>query len=310
MKNWTIGRVIFLISSPLFAQQHDLHLLDSLFPNLSYHLDTDSLAELSMRRGEPPIVYFKDSMIIGCYQPVKVKPVFSLSIGHQFLFEEFEEYNSFIKEEKVSTFKIVLYAVEKTNDRQDSLLLNALQEYCIYGQTNYFFQSKDYILFNYAYAINGEGVVRYFRELGFWNTIENRLVKNLNNNASLAAKTVLPLPNDNLFHKAEIIKGKFLSSSGGLPSKKVKTPNGELHITGLPSTSHTFMNLKNGNRGVVIKNYNQPVANHYRHSSKWFMDNHYIYVYNQTDGFKTFRIHNQNILMHISENYGFSRVLD
>jgi len=308
---YLIIAICILLEMPSAAANHgNLHLLDSLPTNFTYRIDTDSMAVLSRRRGEPPVTYTQEAIQIGCYHPVQVKPAFSLSIGHEFLFDDIEEYHLLINKTKTSKFKMILYAVKKENPQKDSLLLNALEDYCIYGQQNYYFQTNDYILFNYAYATNSGGIVEGLRRVGIWNLVENRLKNNLNAGASFEAKTQLPTANKNPFHQKKIISGKYLWKSGGLPNRKVKTQDGESHISELPATAHTYLHLKKNGKGSTIKNYHEKKSNHYKYKVRWFMDNLYVYIYESGYHFRAYRIHNENVLMQLSEEYGFSRIVN
>ena len=83
------------------AQSPVGHLLDSLPSNFSYQVTTDSFAKMDFNTSTSPIAYFQGKMTIGCYKPVEVQPSFSIEIGHLFLFEDIEEFNFFINEDKV-----------------------------------------------------------------------------------------------------------------------------------------------------------------------------------------------------------------
>ena len=294
------------------VEQQTIHLIDSLPTNFSYQVDTDSFPQLHFKRDMPPITYFQNEMTIGCYQPVQIKPLFSITIGHQFLFEAIDEYSLFINKKKTSNFKLILYAVKKEHSEKDSLLINAIEDYCIYGQSNYIIQSDDYILFTYV-SSNASSVVRNLHKMGMGRLIEERLIKNLNDGASFETKTQLPNPINNPYHKKAFIKGEFLWQSGGMPALATKTPDNEIHVSGLPHTSHSYLRLGKNNKALLIKNYNLPKSNHDKYKCRWFMDNTYIYVYESSfNRWETYRTHNENVLMHISEKtwiYSYVRLI-
>jgi hypothetical protein len=301
IKNLIIGIYIVFFLPAGWAQNTDLHILDSLPTNFTYHVDIDSFAEMGRSINQPPIVYFKGKKKIGCYQPVEVQPVFSLSIGHQFLFEDFKDYSLLKAGKKTSHFRIILYAVKKQHNEQDSLLINALAEYCIYGQSNYVTQSKDYILFTYLFAGHAEMLIDRFRKMGFWDLIEGQLIKNLNTGGSIQAKTLFPQKVNNPFHKEELIKGKYLWVKEKLPFNTQS------------SKTHTYLRLKNHRKATIITNYNQPKSNHFKYKGQWYMDDVYLYIYHPNysyNGLRVFRMHDENTLMHISGKYGFLRVKD
>ena len=73
-------------------------------------------------------------------------------------------------------YSMQMYAVKRNNYMEDEKIINALDYYCYYGQGNYYFMSKEYILF--TYTISGDYLVH--ADLERMAKIENQLVKNLN----------------------------------------------------------------------------------------------------------------------------------
>lgn len=310
MKHSIIIICLFFSAFSIQAQNQVAHLLDSLPTNFSYQVNADSFPEMKWRRDAASTAYFQGEKTIGCLKPVQSQPLFSISIGHPFLFKETDKFNFSPKKEGLSDFGITLYAVKKEHSQKDSLLMQALREYCTYGQRNYVTESDNFILFTYMYAINTEGIVRNFKKIGLWNKIEKHLIQNLNAGASYETKTQKPISINNSYHKKSIISGKFLWQSGGLPSRKIKTDNGETHISGSPATSHSYLRLSKNGKGRLIRNYHEKKSNHYKYKCRWYMDNTYIYVYTNDYELNILKIHNKNVLMHISEKYGFSRIVD
>ena len=73
-------------------------------------------------------------------------------------------------------YSMQMYAVKRNDYMEDEKIINALDYYCYYGQVNYYFMSKEYILF--TYTISGDYLVH--ADLERMAKIENQLVKNLN----------------------------------------------------------------------------------------------------------------------------------
>ena len=289
----------------------DIHLLDGLPANFSYQLNSDSIAIFSNKRNIPRLTYAEKKMTIGCNNPVQIEALFSIVIEHQFLFEDAEVFDFFIKNKKASEYKLILYGVKKENKEQDALLLSALSEYCAYGQAEYAFQSEEFILFTYSPAMNSAGAIIHLKQLGFWNMIEPKLKENLNSGASFETKTQLPISVTNPYHKKSFIKGEFISGKIETLSDKVKTEDDETHTSNTRPISHAYLKLKN-NSSTWINDFDpvkrQKVKYFYKYKCTWFMDNMYVYVYNPKLNIKAFRIQNENTLIHISEKYGFSRL--
>ena len=286
--------IYILLCIPSFSivnEREELHILASLPTNFSYQVDSDSIAILNNRRDMPRITYTNEEITIGCYHPVKVKPLFSLSIGHQFLFEGIQEFDLFVNEKKISDYRLIFYGIKKENHEKDSLLLNALNEYCIYGQLEYIFQSDEFILFTYSFATNSRGTVNYLEKLGFWEKIETNLKNNLNEGASFKTKVQSPVSVKNSYHKEDIVKGKFIWESGNAPA-----------------IFQTYLELNDNNKSVWISNYNQPKSSWNKYDYLWFMDNTYIYVFKYQSDCKIFRIEDENTLINIDEEYKFSRM--
>ena len=47
-------------------------------------------------------------------------------------------------------YSMQMYAVKRNDYMEDEKIINALDYYCYYGQVNYYFMSKEYILFTYT----------------------------------------------------------------------------------------------------------------------------------------------------------------
>ncbi len=69
-----------------------------------------------------------------------------------------------------------LYVIQRINYIEDEKIINALDYYCYYGQHNYYFMSKDYLVFTYSRA--GDALAN--KDLDKMALVENQLVKNLN----------------------------------------------------------------------------------------------------------------------------------
>ncbi len=72
--------------------------------------------------------------------------------------------------------KLHLYAVKRINFIEDEKIINALDYYCHYGQSNYYFLSNDYIFF--TYSIGGDALLH--KDAERMAKFEMQFVKNIN----------------------------------------------------------------------------------------------------------------------------------
>jgi hypothetical protein len=285
--------------STINAQSPVGHLLDSLPSNFSYQVTTDSFAKIDFNTSASPITYFQGKMTIGCYKPLEIQPLFSIEIGHSFLFESIEEFNFFINEDNIDNFRLIFYAVQKEHSKKDSLLLQELAEYCTYGQHNYVIQSDDFILFTYMEASDMRLLTYNLEKIGLWNQIEKRLINNLNSGTSFQTKTQKPNSTNTPFHQKDIISGEFLWQSR-LPSSKIEISSS--------ATSPTYLKLDKNGKGLVINNYHKKESSQYKYECNWSMDNLYIYIHAKHHQMQVLKIHNENTLIDINQKSSFNRM--
>lgn len=109
-----------------------------------------------------------DSLSIGCRTGVETKilPDFRLTI---------EEKNKF-NENQYSGVDLFGIRLEKIQDKKR--LIAAIDEYCIYGWANYYFESNDFLIFSYSfrsfYFIQGQ------RDNQKWQELEDDIKNALN----------------------------------------------------------------------------------------------------------------------------------
>lgn len=152
----------FVLSSSLsVAQLNERMLKQDLSKDYRYKLTESKFFKQVPDQKKEMI---KDSIALGCSEKTSER------VEIEFMFS--------IRKKRTSKKKAMhLYAVKRSDYRNDEIIINALDLYCSYGQKNYYFLSKKYILF--TYVIGGNSLTDSDpKELG---KIENQLVKNLNN---------------------------------------------------------------------------------------------------------------------------------
>ena len=257
-----------LVPVSVFAQSNNPHVLDSLPPNFSYRLDTDSFVLSNVFRSKE-ITPANQKVTLGCYNSVDVKLAFSITITHPFLFS----YNDWLPPLNNEDRQLILYAVKKSTEIPDTNIIKALDDYCFYGQANYYFQSKDYILFSYAYSINSQGQIENLNQTSLWRKIESQVRKNLDSDYSIAPKTKEITKSNNPSHSANIIRGKYTYCELGLPPKP-GIPAGHNHCSML-------VNLKKNGRATARFIEVKKVWKKARW--EWYVDTQYVYI-NKKDG--------------------------
>ena len=267
MKKRTVLTAIWvfnlLVPVSVFAQGNNPHVLDSLPPNFSYRLDMDSFV-LSNAFRSKEITPASQKVTLGCYNSVDVNLAFSITIIHPFLFS----YNDWLQPKYEESEELILYAVKKSTEIPDSTIIKALDDYCVYGQANYYFQSKDYILFLYAYSINSQGQIENLNQTSHWRKIETQVRKNLDSDYSIAPKTIEIAKSNNPSHSANIIRGKYTYCQLGLPPKP-----------GIPASQNhcsIVVNLKKN--GCATARFIEEKKVWRKANWAWYMDTHYVYI--------------------------------
>ena len=278
--------LITLLSASLsiIAQTPTLHLLDSLPDNFSYHLSTSALHKLKDGPKSLKTTYFNDSLVIGCIKPLKVKPEFSLAIDHSFLFSE--NWDSL----KSIGFKLILYAIKKTNLKRDSIFLQAHNEYCVYGQANYAFLSRDYIVFTYN-TINTAGIIGHLKKMDLWPLIEQTIIHNLDSQCTINSRKTKATTVEDIKKRDRGFAGSYEQYSTPLPDNTV-------------FKGSKLLTLKKNYTLEETVNYNQPKSSHYHYKGKWITDSRFLYINVEGWGAKAFKIIGNETFIHPDGRYG------
>lgn len=280
MKKYSIHLFFVLAAiAPLtiFAQPL-VQLLDSMPPGFRYQVFTDSIPVWDISTGEYDHFIPGDSMALGCRSHSKFKIDFALSIGHPFLFDfsipSTVQGRAAFQEDKI----LPVFAVKKADPVSDSILTDALNQYCFYGQANCVFESDRYILFTYATSINTDGMVNSLRQIGLWQQIENRLVGNLDSGAVIRAS--IQEASKSTLGRREV--GKLLAGayehSSGFPGRTIKHGDGsESHLMPM-TTGHTELQLKRNGKYKMKDWMNRSQSKPVKTKGFWVYDGYYIYI--------------------------------
>lgn len=109
-----------------------------------------------------------DSLLIGCNANLRTKvlPNFKLKIE-----EKNKQFN-----DKPSG--VDLYGIKFKNIKDKKKLIKALDEYCVYGWANYYFESSEFLIF--SYSMRSYYFIQDRRKNETWQEIENSIKKALN----------------------------------------------------------------------------------------------------------------------------------
>ena len=284
-----------LFYSSLYAQKIDF--LEAFPDYFDYQLRVDSIAQLEHKQLKNRIIYTENTLHIGCQPGLEVKPIFSLSLSQETIYETIPSH--FEKAEggtHIPGFQFILYAWPKVNATQDSLVRLALDEYCIYGQHNYLKETSKYFIFSYHFAMNGGGHVKYLSDMGLWLKFEQALEQALEKGA----------PQHNELYPAHSLKPKDRYSLKELAGDFIWVHRDSIDLNQLktdrpfsPNEEASVRKLEINSRGKgrMIANYNQDRSNWFRDKIKVWLDRDLLFIDVEGWGLSAYWIYNENCLV-------------
>lgn len=297
IRNLILISVLSLTYSSLSAQKVDF--LEAFPDYFDYELRVDSIAQLEHKQSKNRIIYTEKTIHIGCQPGLEVKPLFSLSLSQETIYETIPSH--FEKAEgstHIQGFQFILYAWPKANPFQDSLVRLALNEYCIYGQHNYLKETSKYFIFSYHFAMNGGGHVKYLYDMGLWLDFEQALEKALDKGA----------PQHNEFYPAHSLKPSDHYSLKKLAGDFIWVHRDSLdlnqHNLGRPfrpneEAAVRKLEINSRGKGRMIANYNQNRSHWYKDKIKVHLDHDMLFIDVEGWGLSAYRIYNENCLIDI-----------
>lgn len=264
-------------------------------PYFDYQIVKNSRAHLELKDGDYQLLFKEAQFEVGCRQPAAVNIAFSFILKQAFLFEDYNRYLEEDDEPYPSGFQLILYGVAKQNLKADSLLKASLADYCVYGQHNYVYETKDYILFTYQYAFNGGGNIAQLSNLGLWSPVLESLEE------ALEEKKIQSFESP-AFSNAQLMapnfdwEGKYWMISN---DRVADNPNPEeLKKLALQrDISPAQLKLKSRHRGQWIANFNQERSNWFKDKARWWRAGNLVFVLVEGWNLKVFRILDEGLLL-------------
>ena len=294
--------ITMLLSNYLSSQQNTL---PPLPPYFDYTLRTDSLLVLESNQDQYYLESKAPRLNIGCLGPIEISVAFSLSLSNEFLYYQYPNHFSALEgyDKAQPGFRFIIYGVAKQDPTWDSLLRVRLEDYCIYGQHNHYFQSREYHLFTYAHAMNGGGLVTRLVDLGLWSEFQQALVHWLDHielhpfNLPALSEAELVAPDFDWRGAYLMYPRAFVNELSDLSLLEKIKPDQE--------KSPRLLKLRSNHRARSISNYNQPKGNWYRDKARWWRHQNLLYVWVEGWGLQAYRILAPGVLLNLEHHFAF-----
>ena len=276
-------------------------------PHFNYTLRTDSLATIDANEEGFYIEYQSKDLSIGCYGSLDIEADFSLILEHPFLYRTYLEYmNEAEVHPFLKNYALILHGVKRQGGEWDSLFRARLNDYCVYGQHNYLYASKDYFIFTYQYTFNGSGGIRHLQNLGLAAPMLQALSQALETK-ELQNEEFLALDNTSLIAADFNFQGDYLMITGD--RIKAGMPLEDIWALELKQeTSPRKLELKSRNRARSISNYNQDRSNWFRDKARWWRYQNFIFVWVEGWKLKAYAIEDGGLLRNLEIGYIYRKV--
>ncbi|GEM_PF-4624802 len=296
--------LLLILSLPISVNAQSF--LADFPPLYNYSLRVDSMAYLKASKTDYSLKYRDPNFSLGCRGPLPVQVEFSLILEHPFLYDTYQNFaNGDEGDSYPSNFKLILHGLKKRNPEFDSLFRERIEDYCIYGQHNFYFETSDYFIFTYQHAFNGGGSVRYLMDLGMWAPVSMAIAEALAHkkleNESYAALDLEPDRAPEADFRGDYLMITYDRIPDSLSVEQI------LQLETAREISPRFLELKSNHRARSISNYNQPRSNWFRDKARWWRYKNYLYVWVEGWELKAYRILSPDLLLNLEHGYAFRR---
>ncbi len=294
-------KLLFLLIQAFSAQAQ---VLPELPPYFDYALRTDSMLILESDRDHYFLKAQGRDFNIGCRGAFAVEIAFSLSMDNDFLFDDYPKFMAEEYHEEVPVgFEFILYGIKKQSDTFNASFRDRINDYCIYGQHNYYFESQDYFIFTYQFAMNGGGTVKQYEKYGLWQEFKQSFSAWLDE-GNLQEFRLEALSEQSLIGTDFDWEGEYLMYPRD--SVQALVSLGKLaQVKTRQAHSPRRLELKSRNRARSTSNYNQPRDNWFVDKAKWWRHQNLIYVWVEGWGLQVYRIEAPGILLNLEHNFAF-----
>lgn len=253
------------------------------------------------------LIDHEPEMQVGCRDPQTVRIAFSLLFRQPFLHETYPRHYDDVESHPGTPKNIfyIMYGVKKDEYLAREKTLNALAEYCIYGQINFVHETEDYLLFMMHYAINSEGLMRGLGKLGlkeeFITSLENALT------GDLPKEKISTYQHSNLEDSYTIqdFQGSYIMLARQEKHLYYSLAREEASPRKLSISSWS---RGDSGKGKVISNYNQKRANWFIDKAKIWIDKNLIFIEVEGWGLKVYRIEENGTLLNLELGYRYIRI--
>jgi hypothetical protein len=271
-------------------------------PYFDYQLRTDSMMVQKYKDGAYRIEGQENILQIGCRGELKVEIAFSLSLSNDFLVEEYPDImaGKWV-DYHPEGFELILYGVKKKGGSFDSIFEARIEDYCVYGQHNYFTSSKNYFIFTYQYAMNGGGSVKGYKDMGLWQEFMEGFSYWLAS-APLKDFNLKALSEDSLIGSDYNWKGEYMV----FPRDSVLAFADLKQLVGHKierENSTRLVKLKSRDKAKSISNYREPKANWYINKAKWWRRQNLIYVWVEGWGLEVYRVSAPGVMVQMKHGF-------
>lgn len=246
-------------------------------------------------------------MQVGCRNPVDVRIAFSLLFRQPFLHETYPRHYDDVESHPGTPKNIfyIMYGVKKDEYFAREKTLNALAEYCIYGQINFVHETEEYLLFMMHYAINSEGLMRGLNKLGLQTDFLNALDDALRGDIPMAKVVDYRHSNLEAPYRLQDFKGSYI-----MYAREETDLRYSLAMEEVSPRKLTISKWSQGTqgKGKVISNYNQNRSNWYIDKAEIWIDKNLLFIEVEGWGLKVYRIEKKGSLLNLEHGYRYIQI--